>query len=160
MILSLEHVGVFEGADNWFWTQALAYNGQIWVGCLDGNVYVLDAEDLGYIAEVETEGMVYAPPVVLDELIVVGSQDGMIYLINPDTMQFNAYGIDSKTHEPFEAPEKPKNKPAPIFASMFADEASGILYFHAQDGSHVLYAFELSTKTVLWYFRTDKIKSD
>jgi len=152
---------VFEGADNWFWTQALAYNGQIWAGCLDGNVYVLDAENVANkIDEVSTEGMVYAPPVVLGGLVIVGSQDGMIYLIDPDTTDYEAYAFDSKTYEPFKAPEEPKNKPAPIFASMFADEASGILYFHAQDGYHTVYAFELSTRQVLWHFRTDKIKSD
>jgi outer membrane protein assembly factor BamB len=149
---------VFEEAGNWFWTQALAYNGQIWVGCLDGNVYVLDAEDLGYIDEVPTKGMVYAPPVSLGGMVIAGSQDGSIYIIDPGTRDFEAYAIDSKTYEPVKAPEKPKSNPAPILAPMFADEASGTLYFHAQDGYHVLYAFKLSTTEILWHFRTDKIK--
>ena len=104
---------VFEEAKNWFWTQALAYNGQIWVGCLDGNVYVLDADDLGYVDKVETDGMVYAPPVSFDGMVVVGSQDGWIYIINPETRDFEAYAVDSKTYEPVKAPEKPKNNPVP-----------------------------------------------
>lgn len=148
---------VFEGAANWFWTQALLYNGQIWVGCLDKNVYVLDANNLAYVGEIRTKGMVYAPPIMVKGLVTVGSGDGMLYLINPDTREFEAYAIDPKEHVAVKAPEKPKNSPAPILASMFADGANGVVYLHAQDGNHILYAFELSSKEVLWYYRTDKI---
>jgi len=101
---------------------------------------------------------VYAPPVSLGGMVIVGSQDGSIYIIDPNTREFEAYAIDSKSYAPFKAPEKPKSNPAPILAPMFADEASGTLYFHAQDGYHVLYAFKLSTREILWHFRTDKIK--
>lgn len=148
---------VFEGAGNWFWTQALLHNGQIWVGCLDKNVYVLDADNLAYVGEIRTKGMVYAPPVMLGDLVIVGSADGMLYLINPGTREFEAYAIDSKQHVAVRAPQKPDKKPAPILAPMHSDESSGILYLHAQDGNHTLYAFELSTRQVLWHYRTDKI---
>jgi outer membrane protein assembly factor BamB len=159
-----EYVHVFPGAKNWFWTQALAYNGQIWVGSLDKNIYVLNADDLGYIAEIPTKGMVYAPPVSLGGKVIVGSQDGWIYVINPDIREFDAYAVDSKTYEAFKAPEEPKNKPAPIFAPMFADQATGMLYFHAQgnknDPPHRLYALAISPSSaeVRWSYRTDNVK--
>lgn len=152
-----EYEAVFEGADNWFWTQALAYDGNIWVGCLDHNVYVLNAESLECVGEVQTGGMVYAPPVAMNGHVVVGSRDGLIYVINPDTREFEAYAIDSQTDDVVEAPEKPTNNPLPILAPLQVDESNGILYLHAQDGTHKLYAFRLSTHEVLWSFRTDVI---
>jgi len=153
---------VFEGAGNWFWTQALAYDGEIWVGNLDHNIYVLNAQNVA--EEVHqaypTGGMVYAPPVVfpVEGLIVVGSQDGKIYAVNSETRDVTVYVIDAETEEVVESPEKPKKRLSPIFAPLHADTVNGIVYFHSQNGSHTLYAFKLSTKEVLWTFRTDKIK--
>ena len=153
---------VFEGAGNWFWTQALAYNGEIWVGNLDHNIYVLNAQNVA--EEVHeaypTGGMVYAPPVVfpIKGLIVVGSQDGKLYAINAGTKEVSVYAIDAESEEVVESPEKPKNRLPPIFAPLCADTVNGIVYFHSQNGTHTLYAFKLSTREVLWSFRTDKIK--
>ena len=156
-----EAESIFEGAGNWFWTQALAYNGEIWVGCLDHNVYVLNAENVAEEVHepYSTGGMVYSPPVLFpsEGLVVVGSQDGKIYAINADTKDVTVYVIDANTDEVVEPPEEPTKRLAPILAPMYADATSGILYFHAQDGTHTLYAFRLSTKEVLWSFRTDKI---
>lgn len=150
---------VFEGAANWFWTQALLHNGEVWVGCLDHKVYVLDAETLNHIADIKTEGMVYAPPVLFpaEGLVVVGSQDGRLYVVNSETKDVTVYAIDAKTEQVLVLPEKPKNWSGPILAPMYADTANGIVYLHAQNGKHTLYAFKLATREVLWSFRTDKI---
>jgi outer membrane protein assembly factor BamB len=150
---------VFEGANNWFWTQALAYNGQIWVGNLDHRIYVLNAANVEeeLHAPYKTGGMIHSPPVELSGVVLVGSQDGKLYAIDPGTWDLAVYAIDAETSDVLEAPEKPKNALAPILAPMFAEKATGVLYFHAQDGNHTLYAFSLSTKEVLWSFRTDKI---
>jgi len=156
--LTRDASSVFEGASNWFWTQALLHNGEIWVGCLDHNVYVLDAQTLELVAEIPTGGMVYAPPVAVDGLVVVGSQDGRIYVIDAETTDVAVYAIDAKTEEVVEPPDKPKNALSPIFAPLYVDTVNGIVYFHSQNGTHTLYAFELSTKEVLWSFRTDVIK--
>jgi outer membrane protein assembly factor BamB len=156
--LTRDASSVFEGASNWFWTQALSYNGEIWVGCLDHNVYVLNAQTLELVAEIPTGGMVYAPPVSVDGLVVVGSQDGRIYVIDAEAKDVSAYAIDAKTEEVVELPDKPKKPLSPIFAPLYIDPDKGIVYFHSQNGTHTLYAFELSTKEVLWKFRTDVIK--
>ena len=153
---------VFEGARNWFWTQAMVYNGEIWVGNLDHKVYVLNAETLEYVADVSTQGMVYAPPVIVDGLVVVGSQDGKVYAISAETKDATVYAVDAKTEEVVQSPEKPKNRLPPILAPLCPDTANGIVYFHAQGltGSETLYALRLSANSaeVLWSFRTDVIK--
>jgi len=150
---------VFGGASNWFCTQALAYDGEIWVGSLDHSIYVLNAGTLELVTEIETGGMVYAPPVLFprEGLVVVGSQDGKIYAINAETKDVSVYAIDAETEEVVASPEKPKNRLPPILAPLYADIVNGIVYFHSQDGTHTLYAFKLSTQEVLWSFRTDKI---
>jgi len=153
---------VFEGAGNWFWTQALLYDGEIWVGNLDHKVYVLNAEDVA--EEVHdaypTGGMVYAPPVSVDGLVVVGSQDGKIYAIDAGSKGVAVYAIDAKTEEIVQSPDEPKNPVGPILAPLYPDSESGIVYFHAQDGTHTLYALRLSADSaeLLWSKRTDVIK--
>lgn len=153
-----ETKSVFDGAGNWFWTTALAYNGEIWVGCLDHKVYVLNAENVAEkVWEYETQGMVYAPPILLGDLIVVGSQDGRIYAINPETRDVVVYAIDAKTLEVLHPPEVPKDPIPPIFAPLYPGSDNDTVYFHAQDGTHMLYALKLSTSEVVWSFRTDKL---
>jgi eukaryotic-like serine/threonine-protein kinase len=168
-----EAAHVFEGASNWFWTRALAYDGQIWVGCLDHKVYVLDAETLEKTGEIKTDGMVYSPPVASNGLVVAGSRDGSIYLINPETLQYWAYaidpenssvtetyGVDPETGEVVKSEEKIGFTPAPILAPLQVDESGSVVYVHAQNGKHILHAFDLSTREVLWSFRTDEISED
>ncbi|MCX5991206.1 MAG: PQQ-binding-like beta-propeller repeat protein [Chloroflexi bacterium] len=161
-----EAKSVFDGAGNWFWTQALPYNGEIWVGCLDHSVYALDAVTLEERARVTTQGMVYAPPVLLGDRIIVGSQDGRVYAIDPETRDWTAYTIegdtDSSTPDVYVSQDtellKEAKKPlAPIFAPLYAGSDNDTVYFHAQDGTHTLYALALSTEEVVWSFRTDKI---
>lgn len=134
---------VFDGAGNWFWTQALAYNGEIWVGCLDHNVYVLDGESLGEIRRYETEGIVQTPPVLLEGRVVVGSEDGNVYAFDPVNKDAG--------------PEILYSFEVPILAPMYPDAGNGILYIHAQDGTHTLYALRVATGEIVWSFRTDKI---
>jgi len=134
---------VFDGAGNWFWTKALAYNGEIWVGCLDHRVYVLDAVSLDKIREYDTEGMVYAPPVLLEGRIIVGSQDGNVYAINPEDRD-----AEPKVLYSFEAP---------ILAPLYADIENGIVYVHAQNGEHVMYGLRVEPPEIVLSYRTDKL---
>ncbi len=137
---------VFDGAGNWFWTRALAYDGEIWVGCLDHRVYVLDAASLEKIRDYETEGMVYAPPVLVGGRVVVGSQDGNVYSIDPEDKSAEAQIL----HQ-FEAP---------ILAPLYPDSDNGIVYVHSQNGEHTLHALRVSgdeAGEVIWSYRTDDI---
>jgi outer membrane protein assembly factor BamB len=125
-------------ATNWFWTEALLYNGEIWVGCLDHKVYALNAESGEKAWEYETGGRVCTPPVLIDSLnlILVGSEDGNVYAIDPQEKSSHVfYSFD-----------------APVLAPLYADQEKGILYVHAQDGSHILYAINVETGEKLWEY--------
>jgi len=137
---------VFEGAGNWFWTTAMAYDGEIWVGCLDHNMYVLGADDLVSRWKYETGGMIYSPPVMAAGLVVFGSQDG------------NLYGVDPATRNVEIVYSPNEDDRAPILAPIFADATGEVIFFHAQNGEHTLYAFDVESRAVLWSFRTDDIE--
>jgi len=139
-IPSREAKWVFDEAGNWFWTKALFYNDEIWVGCLDHKVYALNAEGGEKAWEYETGGRVCTPPVFMDNLdiILVGSEDGNVYILDPQDLN----------SEP-----KTISLGAPILAPLYADQEKGILYVHAQNGSHMLYAIEVETGDIIWdYF--------
>ena len=124
----------FEGADNWFWTQALAYNGEIWVGSLDHNLYVLDIRDGHEIKRFETQGAILTPPVLVDGMIIVGSEDGNLYI-------YDAEGKKEVRKIPLGAP---------ILAPLYPDPQNGVVDVHAQDGEHLLYAIDVNTGEELW----------
>ncbi len=129
-------------AENWFWTEALFYNGEIWVGCLDHKVYAINAQNPeDFRVVLETEGMVRTPPVLMENLnlILVGSEDGNVYAIDPEEKS-------SQVLYSFEAP---------VLAPLHADQEEGILYVHAQNGSHTLYAIEVETGDKMWDYPTE-----
>jgi outer membrane protein assembly factor BamB len=127
-------------AGNWFWTEALFYNDEIWVGCLDHKVYVLDAGSGEKTWEYETGGRIRTPPVLIDNLnlILVGSEDGNVYAIDPQ---------EKSSHVLY-------SFQAPVLAPLYADQEKGILYVHAQNISHILYAIEVETGEQLWSYVT------
>jgi len=136
-IPSREAKWAFE-AGNWFWTKALFYNDEIWVGCLDHKVYALNAESGEKAWEYETGGRVCTPPVLIDSLnlILVGSEDGNVYAIDPQEKSYDVlYSFE-----------------APVLAPLYADQEKGILYVHAQNSSHILYAIEVETGEKLWEY--------
>lgn len=130
---------VFDGADNFFWTTALIHNGEIWVGNLDHNVYVIDAQNpqVSRVA-LPTEGRIRTPPVLVkvdDKYkIVIGSEDGIIYIINPEDKTWGTL----------------RDLEAPILAPIYADKDNGIIYVHAQNGDHYLYAINVETRMDVW----------
>jgi outer membrane protein assembly factor BamB len=144
---------VFDKAKNWFWTQALVYNGKVWVGSLDKNVYAINENDpTDYFIACETKGVVQTPPVLMGvNHILVGSEDGNIWAIDPQIEGDSGRVLYSEAGEP-------------ILAPMYADQEKGILFFHAQDGTHTLYALKIEATdkvdelkvTQLWNRRTDK----
>ena len=125
---------VFDEAGNWFWTKALAYNGEIWVGCLDHKVYALNALSGEKTCDFETDGRVRTPPVLVKEQIIVGSEDGNLHAF--DTNENKWYVLRSLE--------------APILAPICPDAENGAIYVHAQNGSHILYAINVETGENIW----------
>lgn len=141
---SKDYKWVSAEAENWFWTKALLYEGKIWVGCLDQNVYVLNTENGHEIDRIATEGMVRTPPVLMNGVIIVGSgsetgkERGKLYRIDPQ----------SGTPWDFFSCE------APILAPLQADPDRGLVYVHAQDGEHRVYAVDVETGDEVWSLKT------
>jgi len=136
-----EEMWAFE-AENWFWTEALFYNDEIWVGSLDHKVYSINAQNPeDFRVVLETQGRVRTPPVLIDSLnlILVGSEDGNVYAIDPQEKSGQVlYSFE-----------------APVLAPLYADQEKGILYVHAQNGSHTLYAVEVETGEIMWDYPTE-----
>ncbi|MBM4462719.1 MAG: PQQ-like beta-propeller repeat protein [Chloroflexi bacterium] len=145
---SREAKWVFDKAKNWFWTQALVYDGKVWVGSLDKNVYAISVDDPNvYWVVCRTGGIVQTPPVLMRNLnlILVGSEDGNIWAIDPQ-VEGNSGRVLYSADDP-------------ILAAMYADQENGILFFHAQNGAHYLHALRIEADgkaKKLWDYRTDK----
>jgi outer membrane protein assembly factor BamB len=137
---------VFNGADNWFWTTALAYDGWIYAGNLDHKVYAINIESHQGNVVLETGGRVRTPPVLVNGRIITGSEDGLLYAINPE---------DKTATQLIDLEE-------PVLAPMFTgtiekdDEEIDVIYVHAQNGEHWLYAIDVNAPNEpLWSQRTD-----
>ena len=78
---------VFEGAGNWFWSQATYDNGTIYAGCLDHKVYAIDAGNgtMVWSKPFDAGSLVKASPVIAGGVLVVVSEYGKIYGLDPKT---------------------------------------------------------------------------
>jgi outer membrane protein assembly factor BamB len=75
-------------AEKWFWTKAVAYNGTVYVGCLDGKVYALDAETGDeVVAAIDLESPVYSWPVLVDDKVIIASEEGKVYALDTASNQ-------------------------------------------------------------------------
>lgn len=141
---------VYSGAGNWFWTKALVddINGWVYAGNLDHKVYAINIESGQGQVVLETDGRVRTPPVQInDGRILIGSEDGWLYAINSAEKTFTTF-LDLE--EPIFAP---------IYHYTYTDTETEIehevIYVHAQNGEHILYAINVETGTVIWNMVTD-----
>jgi outer membrane protein assembly factor BamB len=101
---------------NWFWAKPVAYNNVIYAPCLDGKVYILDAESGGEIADaVDLGSPISASPVLVDDKIMVASQQGVIYT------------LDTGSHIGRQLAKLEKE----VYGSLCAGD--GVIYIHTQD---------------------------
>jgi outer membrane protein assembly factor BamB len=121
-------------AGNWFWSDPVYRDGIVYACSLDYNVYAIDAET-GEIASswpgpFDTGAEVKSSPVIVDDLLVVASEDGKIY------------GLDLTSG----AKEWEEDVEAKVGSSLVASD--GTLHINAQDGK--LYTFTASTGRQKW----------
>lgn len=72
---------------NWFWATPVIVNGIIYAPCLDGNVYMLDADTGNLIKKIVLGDSISSSPVVMGDSIVVATTDlykktGKVYIID------------------------------------------------------------------------------
>lgn len=76
-----EEVWRFEGADNWYWSQALIVGDIAYVASLNGNLYALDKNTGDKLWTLETDGPIVGRPAVVFDMLVVPSDDGRIRMV-------------------------------------------------------------------------------
>jgi len=74
-------------ADNWFWAKLVVHNDVVYAACLDGKVYALDAEggSKEQVKFFDLGSPVSSSPVLVDDLLIVATEEGVIYAIDTGT---------------------------------------------------------------------------
>ncbi len=76
----------------------------------------------------------------MKDLIIFGSEDG------------NVYYYDTKEN----AWDDLCSLEAPILAPIYTDNENGVIYVHAQNGEHILYAIDVEAPNEpIWKYTTD-----
>ena len=72
---------VFGEAENWYWSQAVYENGVIYAGSLDNKVYAINAGNgtSAWSEPFDTGSLVKASPAIVKNVLVVVSEQGMVY---------------------------------------------------------------------------------
>lgn len=82
-----EEKWAFDQAGNWFWAEALYEEGIIYACSLDHHVYAIDAGsgELVWATPFDTGGPIKSSPVIVGDVLVVASEAGIVYGIDPDS---------------------------------------------------------------------------
>ena len=84
-----EELWSFDG-DDWFWAGAASDGDTIFAATMSGRVYALDKEGVNkkgvevWIEPFEAESPIVAAPVVIDGKLVVGTDEGKLFLLDAD----------------------------------------------------------------------------
>lgn len=103
-------------AGSWFWAKPVIYNNTVYAPSLDGKVYILDAESGHEVIDaIDLGSPVSSSPVLVDDLLIIASEEGAIYALDTATNQIKLLA------------NVEENIDAPLWAS------DGIVYIHTQD---------------------------
>jgi len=127
-------------AGKWFWAKPVAYNNVIYAPCLDGKVYILDAETGREVASaVDLESPINSGPVVVDGKVIIASHEGKVYSLDTTNNQAGLPLFDVKEW----------NAGQEIYAPLTASD--GIVYIHARTSKQdTIYAVNAQTGGTLW----------
>ena len=106
-------------AENWFWAKPVVYNDTVYAGGLDGKVYALKAAtgeklhdefDLGgpkiFLGNIKKPVPVNSSPVLVGNLIIVATEDGVVYALDTDSnQQRQLASLEEKVYAPLVASE-------------------------------------------------------
>ena len=118
-------------ADSWFWANPVICNNTVHAPCLDGKIYILNAGSGDIINTIDLGSPICSSPVLVDDLLIIASEEGVIYAI--DTRSFQKSEL--------------KNLGEKIYASLCASDET--VYIHTQK-HETLYALNAQTGVVLW----------
>jgi outer membrane protein assembly factor BamB len=118
-------------ADSWFWAKPVIYDGIIYAPCLDGNVYILNAETGSEAAgAIDLGSPVSSSPVLVGDKIIIASDEGKVFAIDASNNQLRLLTELEETVN------------APLCAS------EGVVYVYT--GSQNLYALNVESGAKLW----------
>ena len=138
---SREPKWVFTEAEGWYWTEALVYDDRIWIGNLDGSLYVINPADPSDYRAYGFDDGIRSQPVVIDGKVIVGTQGGVLYAIDESDEVSRFWSI-----------ARGPDEEATLLAPLLADPAEGLVYIHAwyqdRDGNQYdkLYAISVETE--------------
>ncbi len=119
-------------AEKWFWAQPIVTGETVYAACLDGKLYVLDSENGSNLVDaIDLKDPISSSPVLIDDLIIIATENGTIWSINTATKQQKLLlDLEEKIHAPL-------------------TESNGIIYIHSQD-EEGLYALNPRSGEILW----------
>ena len=122
-------------ADNWFWAKPVVNNGVIYAASLDGKVYVLNAETGNRVADpINLGSPISSSPVLADNLVIVATQEGVVF------------GIDTSTNQKKWWSAIVKQEKQKIYAALTVSQ--GVVYIHTD--KDILYALNAQSGAKLW----------
>jgi outer membrane protein assembly factor BamB len=137
------------------------YDGVIYFGGDDGNVYAVDAASGRQLWKRKTGGPVPATPAIAGDLLYVGSYDGKFYALDRRT-GVPRWKFVTEGERRFEAKGlhgfQPKNQTMADQFDVFLSSpvvADGTVYFGSGDGN--LYALDAATGDLRWKFKTGDV---
>lgn len=71
----------FDDAGSWYWGAPLVHGDKVYASSLDGNLYALDKRTGSLIWTLATEGPIVGSPIVIFDMIAVGSDDGRLHIV-------------------------------------------------------------------------------
>jgi eukaryotic-like serine/threonine-protein kinase len=129
-------------ADPWdfFLSSPALYNGAVYFGCGDGNIYALDSKGGQLKWKFHTGDVVHASPAIADGVVYIGSWDSYFYALDAETGKEIWKFKTGEDHQIFNQ----------VGIQSSAAVADGTVYFGCRD-SHV-YAVDAKTGQQKWSY--------
>lgn len=71
----------FPGANNWYWSRAVANGGMVFVASMDGRLYALEAGSGQLAWTIQTEAPIIGAPVLIGDRVAVASTNGVVQFV-------------------------------------------------------------------------------
>ena len=75
----------FTDAEGWYWGKPVTTETHVYAPSLDGNLYAIDIDSGRLTWKVETDGPIIGSPLILDDWVIFGSDDGKLRVVSSKT---------------------------------------------------------------------------
>jgi outer membrane protein assembly factor BamB len=75
----------FTDSEGWYWGQPVVSETHVYAPSLDGNLYAIDIDSGRLTWKVETDGPIIGSPLIFDDWIIFGSNDGRLRVVSLKT---------------------------------------------------------------------------